>query len=43
MQGAFQPPWFHCNIASKLLGPIQGRYDTRAENFAPGSASLHNA
>ncbi len=42
MQDTFRPPWFHRNIASEFMGLIQGRYDTRAEGFVPGGASLHN-
>lgn len=43
MQDTFRPPWFHRNIASEFMGLIHGRYDTRAEGFQPGGASLHNA
>ena len=43
MQDTFRPPWFHRNIASEFMGLIQGRYDTRAEGFLPGGASLHNS
>jgi homogentisate 1,2-dioxygenase len=42
MQDTFRPPWFHRNIASEFMGLIHGRYDTRAEGFVPGGASLHN-
>jgi homogentisate 1,2-dioxygenase len=42
MQNTFRPPWFHRNIASEFMGLIHGRYDTRAEGFEPGGATLHN-
>lgn len=42
MQDTFRPPWFHRNIASEFMGLIHGRYDTRAEGFQPGGATLHN-
>jgi homogentisate 1,2-dioxygenase len=42
MQDTFRPPWFHRNIASEFVGLIHGRYDTRAEGFLPGGATLHN-
>ena len=43
MQDTFRPPWFHRNIASEFMGLIHGRYDAKAEGFAPGGASLHNS
>ena len=42
MQHTFRPPWFHRNIASEFMGLIHGVYDTKAEGFLPGGASLHN-
>ena len=42
MQDTFRPPWFHRNVASELMGLIQGQYDARSEGFRPGGASLHN-
>lgn len=42
MQDTFRPPWFHRNIASEFMGLIHGRYDTRAQGFQPGGATLHN-
>ena len=38
----FQPPWFHRNVMSELMGLIHGVYDAKAEGFLPGSVSLHN-
>jgi homogentisate 1,2-dioxygenase len=38
----FRPPWFHMNVMSEFMGLIFGRYDAKAEGFAPGGASLHN-
>ena len=43
MRNTFRPPWFHRNIASEFMGLIRGRYDAKAEGFAPGGASLHNS
>lgn len=42
-QDTFRPPWFHRNIASEFMGLIHGVYDAKAEGFAPGGCSLHNA
>ena len=42
MEHTFRPPWFHRNYASEFMGLIQGRYDAKADGFAPGGASLHN-
>ncbi len=39
----FRPPWFHRNVMSEFMGLISGTYDAKAEGFAPGGASLHNA
>jgi homogentisate 1,2-dioxygenase len=39
---SFRPPWFHMNIMSEFMGLIFGRYDAKAEGFAPGGVSLHN-
>lgn len=41
-EDTFRPPWFHRNIMSECMGLIRGRYDARAEGFAPGGLSLHN-
>ena len=38
----FRPPYFHRNVMSEFMGLIRGRYDAKAEGFAPGGASLHN-
>jgi homogentisate 1,2-dioxygenase len=38
----FRPPWFHRNAMNEFMGLITGRYDAKAEGFAPGGASLHN-
>ena len=43
MQDTFRPPWFHRNIASEFMGLVHGRYDAKAEGFAPGASSLHNS
>lgn len=38
----FRPPWFHRNVMSEFMGLIAGEYDSKAEGFVPGGASLHN-
>ena len=38
----FRPPYFHRNVASELMGLIEGAYDAKAGGFAPGGMSLHN-
>jgi homogentisate 1,2-dioxygenase len=43
MENTFRPPWFHRNVASEFMGLIHGKYDAKAEGFAPGGASLHNS
>lgn len=43
MQDTFRAPWFHRNIASEFMGLVHGKYDAKAEGFAPGGASLHNS
>jgi len=42
MEHTFRPPWFHRNIASEFMGLIHGVYDSKAQGFVPGGASLHN-
>lgn len=42
MQDTFRPPWFHRNVAAEFMANIHGRYDAKADGFAPGSMSLHN-
>ncbi|TXL78759.1 homogentisate 1,2-dioxygenase [Vineibacter terrae] len=42
-EDTFRPPWFHRNVMSEFMGLIHGQYDSRAEGFMPGGASLHNA
>ncbi len=39
---SFRPPWFHRNVASELMGLVQGEYDAKSGGFMPGGASLHN-
>jgi homogentisate 1,2-dioxygenase len=39
----FRPPWFHRNTMSEYMGLVHGEYDAKAEGFAPGGGSLHNA
>jgi len=39
---SFRPPWFHRNIASEMMGLVQGEYDAKSGGFLPGGASLHN-
>jgi len=39
---SFRPPWFHRNIASEMMGLVQGEYDAKSGGFVPGGASLHN-
>jgi homogentisate 1,2-dioxygenase len=41
-EDTFRPPWFHRNVMSEFMGLVRGRYDAKAEGFAPGGASLHN-
>ncbi|HEX5477042.1 MAG TPA: homogentisate 1,2-dioxygenase [Burkholderiales bacterium] len=41
-EGTFRPPWFHRNVMSELMGLVRGRYDAKAEGFAPGGVSIHN-
>ncbi len=43
MQDTFRPPWFHRNVASEFMGLVHGRYDAKADGFAPGASSLHNS
>jgi homogentisate 1,2-dioxygenase len=43
MQDTFRPPWFHRNIASEFMGLVHGKYDAKADGFAPGASSLHNS
>jgi len=38
----FRPPWFHRNAMSEFMGLIAGEYDSKAEGFVAGGASLHN-
>jgi len=38
----FRPPWFHRNFMNEFMGLIRGEYDSKAEGFVPGGASLHN-
>lgn len=42
-ENTFRPPWFHRNVMNEFMGLIRGVYDAKAEGFAPGGASLHNA
>jgi homogentisate 1,2-dioxygenase len=41
-EDTFRPPWFHRNVMSEAMGLIHGKYDAKAEGFAPGGLSLHN-
>jgi homogentisate 1,2-dioxygenase len=41
-EDTFRPPWFHRNVMSEFMGLITGQYDSKAEGFTPGGASLHN-
>ncbi len=43
MEDTFRPPWFHRNVASEFMGLIEGVYDSKADGFVPGGASLHNS
>jgi len=38
----FRPPWFHRNFMNEFMGLVSGEYDSKAEGFLPGGASLHN-
>jgi homogentisate 1,2-dioxygenase len=42
-EDTFRPAWFHRNVMSEYMGLIRGVYDAKAEGFAPGGGSLHNA
>ncbi len=42
-EDTFRPPWFHRNVMSELMGLVRGAYDAKADGFAPGGMSLHNA
>ena len=42
-EGTYRPPWYHRNVMSEFMGLVHGKYDTRAEGFLPGGATLHNA
>ena len=42
-ENTFRPPWYHRNVMSECMGLIRGQYDAKAEGFAPGGVSLHNA
>jgi homogentisate 1,2-dioxygenase len=42
-EDTFRPPWFHRNVMSELMGLVVGEYDAKADGFAPGGMSLHNA
>jgi homogentisate 1,2-dioxygenase len=42
-ENTFRPPWYHRNVMSEFMGLVLGQYDTRAEGFLPGGATLHNA
>jgi homogentisate 1,2-dioxygenase len=42
-EDTFRPPWFHRNVMSEFMGLLHGVYDSKAEGFLPGGASLHNA
>ncbi len=41
-EDTFRPPWYHRNVMSEFMGLIRGTYDSKAEGFLPGGASLHN-
>jgi len=41
-EDTFRPPWFHRNVMSEFMGLVTGTYDSKAEGFMPGGASLHN-
>ena len=38
----FRPPWFHRNLMSEAMGLVRGRYEVRANGFAPGGLGIHN-
>jgi homogentisate 1,2-dioxygenase len=42
-EDTFRPPWYHRNVMSEFMGLIHGVYDSKAEGFLPGGASLHNS
>ena len=39
----FRPPYYHRNTMTEFMGLIHGKYEAKAEGFAPGGASLHPA
>ena len=41
-EDTFRPPWFHRNVMAEFMGLLYGAYDSKAEGFLPGGASLHN-
>ena len=41
-ENTFRPPWYHRNVMSEFMGLVRGVYDSKAEGFLPGGASLHN-
>lgn len=42
-ENTFRPPWYHRNTMSEFMGLIEGVYDAKDTDFAPGGCSLHNA
>ena len=41
-ENTFRPPWYHRNIMCEFMGLVYGMYDSKAQGFVPGGASLHN-
>jgi homogentisate 1,2-dioxygenase len=41
-EDTFRPPWYHRNAMTEFMGLVYGVYDSKAEGFLPGGASLHN-
>jgi homogentisate 1,2-dioxygenase len=39
----FRLPYYHRNTMTEFMGLIAGKYEAKAEGFAPGGASLHPA
>jgi homogentisate 1,2-dioxygenase len=41
-ENTFRPPWYHRNVMCEFMGLLYGMYDSKAQGFVPGGASLHN-
>ncbi|HEY3656208.1 MAG TPA: homogentisate 1,2-dioxygenase domain-containing protein [Steroidobacteraceae bacterium] len=41
-EDTFRPSWYRRNAMTEFMGLVYGVYDSKAEGFLPGGASLHN-